>query len=116
MSGNGVYRALPVIESCEGCGACCLVVTRPPYYHVFDDFGEEAWDRLRRERPDLAKALDLDYAERRANGGPFEGTPCVWYDAQTRKCQHYEYRPLACQMFEINDVDCHDARRRAGVG
>ncbi len=27
---------LPVIESCDGCGACCLVVTRPPFYFVFD--------------------------------------------------------------------------------
>jgi hypothetical protein len=42
--------SLPVIESCDNCGACCLVVTRPPFYHVFEDIGEEAWDRLQRQR------------------------------------------------------------------
>ncbi len=106
---------LPVIDSCDGCGACCLVVTRPPFYHVFEDFGEEALERLRRERPDLMSALDADYQARQNDGGPFYGTPCLWFDAETRLCRHYEYRPLACHMFEVGDIDCHDARRRAGI-
>jgi len=107
---------LPVIESCDGCGACCLVVTQPPFYHVFEDIGEEALERLQRERPDLAAELHADYKERQAAGGPFYGTPCVWFDQESRKCRHYEYRPLACHMFEIGEEDCRDARRRAGVG
>jgi Fe-S-cluster containining protein len=82
---------------------------------VFDEMGEDALERLQRERPDLAAELDADYQERRANGGPFYGTPCLWYDAQTRRCRHYQYRPLACCEFEIGGYDCHDARRRAGV-
>ena len=44
-------QSLPVIESCDGCGACCLVVTRPPFYHVFEEMGEEAWDRLAAAAP-----------------------------------------------------------------
>jgi uncharacterized protein len=106
---------LPVIESCDGCGACCLVVTRPPFYFVFEDFGEAAWERLQRERPDLIADLDADYRARRAEGGPFYGTPCVWYDALSHRCRHYEYRPLACHEFEIGGDDCRDARRRAGI-
>ena len=62
---------LPVIDSCDGCGACCMVVTRPPFYHVFEDMGEEAWDRLERERPDLVAELRADYQARQASGGPF---------------------------------------------
>jgi uncharacterized protein len=108
-------RGLPVIESCDGCGACCLVVTRPPFYHVFEEMGEEAWDRLERQRPDLVAELNADYRARQASGGPFYGTACVWFDAETRQCRHYEYRPLACQMFEIGEEDCRDARRRASV-
>ena len=50
-------QSLPVIDSCDGCGACCLVVTRPPFYHVFEDLGEEAWDRLQPQRPDLVAEL-----------------------------------------------------------
>jgi uncharacterized protein len=107
---------LPIIDSCEGCGACCLVVTSPPYYHVFEDFGEEAWDRLRRERPDLLAELEADERARRASGGPFYDTPCFWYDPETRRCRHYDYRPLACREFVIGEDDCLDARRRAGIG
>src|SRR4029077_2162452 len=43
--------ALPVIESCEGCGACCRVVTLPPFRRDFDEGGEDAWERLRWGRP-----------------------------------------------------------------
>ena len=84
----------------RGCGTCCLVVTRPPFYHVFEEMGEEAWDRLQRQRPDLVAELHADYRARQAGGGPFFGTPCVWFDARTLRCRHYDYRPLACQMFE----------------
>jgi Fe-S-cluster containining protein len=107
---------LPIIGSCDGCGACCLVVTRPPFYFVFDDFGEAALERLERERPDLVAELDADDDARRASGAPAYGTPCLWYDAPTRRCRHYDYRPLACHQFEVGDDDCRDARRRAGIG
>ena len=63
-------KSLPVIESCDGCGACCLVVTRPPFYHVFEDIGEEAWDRLQRQRPDLVAELHADYQARQARRRP----------------------------------------------
>jgi Fe-S-cluster containining protein len=108
-------KNLPVIESCDGCGACCLVVTAPPFYHVFEDGGEEAWERLKRERPSIMAELNADYQGRRARGGPFYGTPCLWFDADSRRCRHYEYRPLACREFEIGEDDCRDARRRAGL-
>ena len=51
---------LPVIDSCDGCGACCLVVTHPPFYSVFQEFGEEAWERLKRERRDLILEIVAD--------------------------------------------------------
>jgi len=112
---NNDEQALPVIESCDGCGACCRVVTEPPFYKVFGEEGEEAWDRLKRERPDIFAHLLADYHKRRAEGGPFYGTPCLWFDAESRRCRHYEFRPLACREFEVGGFDCHDARRRAGI-
>jgi uncharacterized protein len=108
-------KALAVIESCEGCGACCRVVTSPPFRRVFDEGGEEAWERLRNERPDLAEGLLAAERVRRASGAPSYGTPCLWFDDATRRCRHYEYRPRACREFEVGSVDCRDARRRAGV-
>jgi uncharacterized protein len=107
--------SLPVITSCDGCGACCQVVTRPPFYRVFDEPGEDAWERLNWERPELVAALLADERAARASGGPFYGTPCLWFDAETGRCRHYEYRPRACRAFEVGSRDCHDARRRAGI-
>lgn len=108
--------SLPLIESCGGCGACCLVVTSPPFRRIFDGEGEEAWERLRRERPDLLTRLLADERARRAQGEPSYGTPCSWYDAGSRRCLHYDLRPRACRDFAINSPDCRDARRRAGIG
>jgi Fe-S-cluster containining protein len=106
---------LPVIASCEGCGACCHVVTAPPFRRVFGAEGEDTWERLRWERPDLAAALVADDRARRADGHPGYGTPCTWFDAGSGRCRHYEFRPRACREFALGGVDCRDARRRAGI-
>jgi Fe-S-cluster containining protein len=108
-------KSLPIIDSCDGCGACCRFVTSPPFYRVFDEAGEDAWERLRRERPDLLSELLADDQARRASGGPSYGTPCLWFDAATGRCRHYDSRPRACREFEVGGPDCRDARRRAGV-
>lgn len=107
---------LSVLESCDGCGACCRVVTAPPFRRVFDEAGEDAWERLRWDRPDLMAELNADSRARGASGGPFFGTPCLWYDAETARCRHYDYRPRVCREFAVAGPDCRDARRRAGVG
>jgi Fe-S-cluster containining protein len=112
---SAIPRSLPVITSCDGCGACCQVVTRPPFVRRFDRSGEEAWERLRWDRPGLWAELLADDEERRESGGPYYGTPCLWYDAATRRCRHYEHRPQACRDFQMGGIDCRDARRRAGI-
>ena len=108
-------NALPVIESCNGCGACCLVATSPPFRRMFDEDTEE-WGRLRWERPDLAGGILAADRARRASGDPSYGTPCLWFDAETRRCRHYDQRPGACRVFEVGGEDCRDMRRRAGFG
>jgi Fe-S-cluster containining protein len=108
-------KPLPVIESCENCGACCQVVTSPPFVRVFDESGEDAWERLKWDRPELVAELLEDAVLRRKTGGASFGTPCLWYDETTRRCRHYDYRPSACRTFEVGGIDCRDARRRAGV-
>src|SRR5436305_12691683 len=103
-------KTLPVIESCDGCGACCLVATRRPSYRVLDEGGEDAWERLKWERPDLLAGLLADDRARRAGGGPAYGTPCTWFDGEAGRCRHYDYRPRACRQFEVGGEDCRDAR------
>ena len=112
---NECRGVLPVIESCDGCGACCQVVTVPPFYRVFDESGEDAWERLKADRPDVLAAFLADYQARRAAGGPYFGTPCIWFDATSSRCRHYQYRPRACREFEVGGDDCRDARRRQGT-
>jgi Fe-S-cluster containining protein len=106
---------LTVISSCDGCGACCQVVTRPPFVRVFNEAGEGAWERLRWERPELLAQILTDERDRSARGEPSFGTPCLWFDPGSGGCQHYDYRPRACREFEVGGRDCRDARRRAGV-
>ncbi len=104
-----------IIVSCEGCGACCRVVTAPPFRRHFDGEGEDAWERLASDHPELLRAILADQDQRRKAGGPFHGTPCLWYDDQKARCRHYELRPHACREFAMDGDDCHDARRRAGI-
>ncbi|MFO0908968.1 MAG: YkgJ family cysteine cluster protein [Isosphaeraceae bacterium] len=111
----GSDRRLPLIESCEGCGACCRVVGVPPFLRRFDAEGEERWEALRRDRPRLVEELENHERALRSEGLPREGRPCLWFDAEILGCRHYDWRPQACREFAINSVDCHDARRRAGV-
>jgi Fe-S-cluster containining protein len=111
----GDAQSLSVIESCDGCGACCRVVTSPPFRRVFDGDGEEAWERLKWDRPDLLAEILADARSRKTNGDASFGTPCLWFDASTARCRHYDHRPRACHEFALGGLDCLDARRRAGI-
>lgn len=108
-------NALPIIASCGGCGACCLVVTEPPFRRRLDGTGEDGWERLRWERPDLHAELLAAARARSIQGAPSFGTPCLWFDAESLQCKHYEYRPRDCREFAVGSQDCRDARRRAGI-
>jgi Fe-S-cluster containining protein len=108
-------ESLPLIESCDGCGACCRVVPLPPFLRRFDGSGDEAWQRLGWERPELRAALLAAERARRGRGAPDYGSPCLWYDAASGRCRHYEHRPRACREFSVGGDDCRDSRRRAGI-
>jgi Fe-S-cluster containining protein len=41
--------------------------------------------------------------------------PCLWYDAETRRCKHYQYRPSVCREFEVGGEGCHGHRLAAGL-
>jgi Fe-S-cluster containining protein len=98
--------SLDVIDpamSCEGCGKCCegqagLPVT---YHHSFG-FPPDFPADLRRE-------VEETFQRWLAGGdwhGPFDDAPCVWYDADTKRCQHYEWRPDVCSEFAVGGEGC----------
>jgi Fe-S-cluster containining protein len=48
-------------------------------------------------------------------GGLFRGQEshecCLWFDAQARRCRHYEWRPQVCRDYELGGFACLAARR-----
>ncbi|WP_145197656.1 YkgJ family cysteine cluster protein [Thalassoglobus polymorphus] len=99
---------LPIIESCEGCGACCMQTPVPPF--VVIDGQHEA--KLRNVPEGLIAEIMPSW-EIRFN---LQENPCMWFDPETLACQHYEHRPQACRDFEINCSSCHSIRDRCGIG
>ena len=61
---------------------------------------------------DLAAEIDDHFA------GLFRGQEpqerCLWFDAESRACRHYEYRPQICREYELAGPQCllrRDAER-----
>jgi Fe-S-cluster containining protein len=50
------------------------------------------------------------------DGWPADGTPCIWYDPETKRCRHYEHRPTLCRdALQPGDRDCLRCRREYGI-
>lgn len=80
---------LPVI-SCDSCGKCCSMQGTPPM--LPDEFDA------------LPTALKWD---RRANADRYDlNLPCLWFDVATKRCRHYDHRPIVCREFETGGEDC----------
>ena len=94
---------LPILESCNDCGACCCHTPLPPFQP-----GED----IVREVP--AELMELIHV-RIALDQQFDLLPCVWYDAVLRNCRHYELRPTACRDFQIGSDLCRLSRWDEGI-
>lgn len=109
--------ALPVLSaevpaSCEGCGVCCegigspvaLYASRPgePQPHPFRPAGFPA---------ELQQEIDSQFAGLRRGQEP--QARCLWFDTQTRRCRHYEWRPAICREFELAGSSCLAVRAAA---
>lgn len=101
---------LPIVESCDGCGACCMEQTTPPGFAGYavgsytwpDECDLELWESA----PEDAKQLVRD---RMAIIKTIRGEiPCCWLDQETRKCRFYDSRPMICrESLERGDEGCH---------
>ena len=94
---------LPIIESCDDCGACCMRTPVPP----FSPGEEEVKDVPAHLRRLIQDRIDADQH--------FDPVACVWFDEQTRRCLHYDLRPDACRNFEINSDPCRMSRWDVGI-
>ena len=96
-------NALPIIQSCDDCGACCRTTPIQPF-----EPGEEY-------QKDVPDDLLQPIRDRIAADQQFDLLSCVWFDEGSKQCRHYELRPDACRKFEINTDLCRLARWDLGV-
>ena len=118
---------LPVIDNCDGCGACCQHMGTPPLYVVFfaenpPEWWVKMWEEAEpyfRDLPGEARRELADYYAGVVRGEVTDRTggrePCLWYEAATRKCRWHAWRPTICRDFEVGGVDCRRWRRRRGI-
>jgi Fe-S-cluster containining protein len=95
--------SLPVIESCQGCGACCTGVSLPPFIPLAD---EDEWEAFRRDHPVLVAEFQAEVDRRAREDDWPERGPCFWLDVETRQCRHYEQRPEICRDFAVGGEAC----------
>ena len=108
---NVMAERLPILAptSCDGCGCCCQGIGSPillyrPYPglkgpHPFRPPGIP--EVLIREIEDIFGGLMR---------GQEPQEQCLWYDAATRRCRHYEWRPQVCRDYELGGIGCLLAR------
>lgn len=84
---------IPLPQTCDDCGVCCLEIGSPPF--------------LGFELESLPQDLRIEVFKQESLGDrEGSGQPCYWYDQVTRKCKHYEHRPMICRDFEIGSEFC----------
>lgn len=88
--------------TCDGCGACCLGMGVPPFGEWQGDVGEDSDDPEFDALPEPLKQEIIAAME--VEGWAFK--PCLWFDMETRRCKHYELRPVICVVFEPGNPIC----------
>lgn len=91
-----------MIDNCDNCGACCLHMSTPPFVDTED---------LARV-PKEALAAVYRWLDERDAIGQSDDAPCIWFDFDTRKCKHHDWRPNVCRDFDVGGEDCEAARKR----
>ena len=115
-------KQLPVVDSCHGCGACCLAQSTPPAYAAYlsgvfslDDGTDDA-ARVKVLPDHLRLELELHIQSLESGECHPNGEVCLWYDESTKQCKHYDLRPQICRDFELDSDICHSWRRQFGIG
>jgi len=99
---------LPVLTSCDGCGACCRTICAPPF-RIDHEVNEP---EIRNVPQELIEEFLPSWRIRYQ----VEASPCMWFDETLLRCRHYEWRPTACREFELDSPYCHAVRREFGPG
>ena len=105
---------LPVLppSSCDGCGLCCVGIGSPVLlYASRPGFGEPHPYRPVGLPQDLVEEIDSHFSGLTRGQEP-QGQ-CLWFDAASRQCEHYELRPQICREYELAGPSCLIRRQEA---
>ena len=108
---------LPIVQSCDGCGACCFEQQSPPGYVMLlnsdeamasDECKEDA-GRVRNLPAEAIREL-RDYIKKVLSGEEAPDSVCLWLDRQSLLCRYHHLRPSICREFEVGSDECLDWR------
>lgn len=112
-------------DPCKDCGKCCQHMDRPPFALIFDGTFTRIHTGLVDGKPvtewadyptweAIPAALKQEVEDDRQAERP-PGSPCLWYDAETKRCKHYEHRPMVCRDFQPGEPACNAWRIELGL-
>lgn len=94
--------------NCDGCGLCCEGNGSPVTLYVSRQEWQSHPFRPAGLPDDLIREIDDNFA------GLFRGQEsqdrCLWFDAEARRCRHYEWRPQVCRDYELGGFACLASR------
>ena len=116
-------HSLPIVESCDDCGACCREQESPPGYvmllaspDMMDAPGPFKADVERLQSLPAAALAELrEYMVRLLNGAEQDDPACIWLDSATMQCRYHEHRPSICREFELGTAECIEWRKTYDV-
>ena len=119
-----LMRPLPIIDSCDGCGACCMTQESPPGYamllanpQMMDNPGPFAEDVERlRLLPQAAINELRAYLDDVLKKVHRPDEVCIWLNRETKQCRYYDLRPGVCRWLELGSDACREWRDVFGVG
>lgn len=102
------------LDSCAECGLCCQGIGSPVLVYQTDP-------RLVGPHPlrpaglpqRLIEEIDDHFQGLYRGQEPLDR--CLWFDAATRKCKHYQWRPQVCRDYELGGDACLATREKGGL-
>lgn len=112
--------SLPMIANCEGCGACCMHMTSPPFGVYWIDgkptlMGEDDYSQYEFALISAAPQEARDLMGRALDIEDDREIPCTWFDLETKKCRFHQFRPGVCRDFEVGGESCVATRKARGI-
>jgi len=96
--------------TCDDCGLCCEGIGSPVVlYATGADRSSPHPFRPEGLPESLVEEIDRHFL------GLYRGQEpqarCLWFDVETRRCRHYEWRPQVCRDYELGGDACLSRRR-----